>query len=175
MLKTLLTVESALFRVALWLIYCIYTVIIVSTFTAVFFRYVLNESIIWAEELARYLFVWLAFLGSALALKNRMHIGLDLIISSLPPKAKTVAEGLITVLIGTFLVFVITASITVVEVTMRQRSSALGVPMGMVYLAIPVGCSLMLLSSFRQLLQVFGPDSRSDSENEVTNANQPYS
>lgn len=174
MLKTLLAMESALFRVTVWLIYCIYVVIIVSTFTAVFFRYVLNESIIWAEELARYLFVWLAFLGSALALKNRMHIGLDLIISSLPPKSKTVMEGLITVLVGVFLVFVITASVTVVEVTMRQRSSALGIPMGMVYLAIPVGCSLMLLSSCRQLLQILGPSSRSDLESEVPDASQPY-
>ena len=174
MLKTLLTVESALFRVTVWLIYCIYIVIIVSTFTAVFFRYVLNESIVWAEELARYLFVWLAFLGSALALKNRMHIGLDLIISSLPPRVKPVTEGLITVLIGVFLAFVITASVTVVEVTMRQRSSALGIPMGMVYLAISVGCSLMLLSSCRQLLQVFGPDSSSDSDNEVPGVSQPY-
>ena len=174
MLKTLLKVEFALFRVTLWLIYCIYTVIIVSTFAAVFSRYVLNDSIIWAEELARYLFIWVAFLGSALALKNGAHIGLDLIISSLPPTVKTVVEGLITILIGVFLAFVITASVTVVEITMGNTSSALGIPMGMVYLAIPVGCSLMFLSSCRKLLQIFRPDSKSDSENEAINVSQPY-
>ena len=157
-----------MFRVFLWLVYCIYTVIIVSTFAAVFYRYILNDSIIWAEELGRYLFVWLTFLGSALALKDGMHIGLDLLISSLPPKLKTFTEILIICLTGVFLVFIIRASVEVVEVTMRQRSSALEIPMGLVYLAIPVGSSLMLLSSCRRLFQIFG----SNSKNEVTNVGQ---
>ena len=169
MVKTLLSIESALFKFFVWIVYVIYTVIIITTFISVFFRYILNDSLVWAEELGRYLFIWLTFIGSAIALKDGLHIGLDLLSNSLPPKLKNLLEGFITCLISVFLVFTINASITVIEVAMRQRSSALEIPMGLVFLAIPTGCSLMLLTSCRRLFQLFG----SNSKNEVTHVSQP--
>jgi TRAP-type transport system small permease protein len=155
--KLFLAVESGVYRPFRWLVYFIYTLIILATFVAVIFRYVLNDSLIWAEELARYLFVWLTFLGSAIALRRGLHIGLDLLLNAFPPKGRRALETLITCLICAFLGFVLYASVMVVQVTMRQRSSALQIPMGLVYLAIPVGCSLMLLSSFRRLSQLLVP------------------
>lgn len=154
MVKALVSVESMLMKACVGLTYCVYSVIIVTTFASVFFRYVLNDSLVWAEELARYLFVWLVFLGSAIAMRDGLHIGLDLLASSLRVRHRLVLDFAITTLVVVFLVFAIHASATVVQITMRNKSSAMEIPMGLVYLAIPVGCALMLLSSVRKLAQI---------------------
>ena len=47
----------------------------------VIFRYVLNHSLFWSEELARYLLVWLTFLGASSAYYRKVHPGIDLLTS----------------------------------------------------------------------------------------------
>ena len=44
----------------------------------VFFRYVLNHSLFWSEELARYFLVWLTFLGASVAYYRKVHPGIDI-------------------------------------------------------------------------------------------------
>ena len=53
----------------------------------VFTRYVLNDPLTWTEEVARYLMVWVCFLGSAMALKYGEHISVSFIQERLPPAA----------------------------------------------------------------------------------------
>ena len=53
----------------------------------VFFRYVLNESLFWAEEAVRFSMVWSVLLGSALVARDRAHIRIDVIENMLPPTA----------------------------------------------------------------------------------------
>jgi TRAP-type C4-dicarboxylate transport system permease small subunit len=50
----------------------------------VFSRYVLNHSLFWSEELARYLLVWLTFLGASVAYRRNMHPGIDIVYSRMP-------------------------------------------------------------------------------------------
>ena len=50
--------------------------------TSVFFRYVLNNSLSWSEELARYICIWIGFLSASMALRRNMHIGLSYFIDS---------------------------------------------------------------------------------------------
>ena len=54
------------------------------TFAQVVTRYVLNDPLIWSEELARYLFVWVSMIGAALAVRNGGHFGLDLLLRRMP-------------------------------------------------------------------------------------------
>lgn len=51
----------------------------------VFCRYVLNQSLFWSEELARYLLVWLTFLGASAAYHRRAHPGVDIFYNRMPP------------------------------------------------------------------------------------------
>ena len=50
----------------------------------VFFRYVLNHSLFWSEELARYLLVWLTFLGASVAYRRNLHPGIDIVVVRVP-------------------------------------------------------------------------------------------
>ena len=50
----------------------------------VFFRYVLNHSLFWSEELARFQLVWLSFLGASVAYRRKVHPGIDVLTSGMP-------------------------------------------------------------------------------------------
>ena len=54
----------------------------------VFARYVLNDTPPWSEELCRYLFVWVSFLGACVALRRTSHLGVDSVVVRLPPGAR---------------------------------------------------------------------------------------
>jgi TRAP-type C4-dicarboxylate transport system permease small subunit len=59
--------------------------------TQVFFRYVLNQSLFWSEELARFLLVWLTFLGATVAYRRKAHPGIDVLYSRMPPELQKTA------------------------------------------------------------------------------------
>lgn len=63
-------------------------VMVVLVFGNVVLRYVFNSGITVSEELSRWLFVWLTFLGSVYALRNQQHLGTDILVSRLNPPAR---------------------------------------------------------------------------------------
>jgi TRAP-type C4-dicarboxylate transport system permease small subunit len=118
------------------------------------FRYVLNEPLAWTEEVARHLMIWSALLGAAVAYRRKGHLGMDIIVTHLPPQGQRIVEVLLQVIsIGFFGILVI-HGIPLVERTMRQFSSAIRIPMGYIYLAIPVGSALILLFAIEKLVRV---------------------
>src|SRR5512145_2973282 len=58
----------------------------------VFFRYVLNDSLVWYDEFASYLLVWLTFYGAVVAHYHQRHIGFDLLVEKLAPLARRVVD-----------------------------------------------------------------------------------
>lgn len=131
-----------------WISYALLIVfssaMVISTFLQVIFRYLLNHPLFWSEELSRYCFVWIVFVGAAIATKQGAHIGVDYLVKKLPSRFKNYLRIAINILIISFLVIIIIQSILVVIVNMSQYSPAIRIPMGLIYLAIPVGLSLML-------------------------------
>jgi TRAP-type C4-dicarboxylate transport system permease small subunit len=113
---------------------------------SVFFRYVLNDSLVWAEELARYLFIWVVFLAAGLGVGRNIHIGLDILPGLLPPAWQQPLLVAINIGIGVFLVVLIVAGAQFAAFGMRASAMLLGVPMIYVYAAVPVGAALMLLN-----------------------------
>jgi TRAP-type C4-dicarboxylate transport system permease small subunit len=59
---------------------------------AVFTRYVLNSSLVWYDEFASYLLVWLTFFGAVVADHRRRHINFDLLVNKLGPSGRRVAD-----------------------------------------------------------------------------------
>jgi TRAP-type C4-dicarboxylate transport system permease small subunit len=116
---------------------------VVLTFAQVVFRYVIGYSLYWSEELARYLFVWVSFLGSVVALERGVHIGMDVVIAKLPPGPRRYVEVFSDISVAAFLVFLTVQGLKMAMRNMIQKSPALQVSMGVVSLAIPVGAALM--------------------------------
>lgn len=58
----------------------------------VFFRYVLNASLVWYDEFASYLLVWLTFFGTVVAAYHKRHIGFELVVDKLTPRTRRVVD-----------------------------------------------------------------------------------
>jgi TRAP-type C4-dicarboxylate transport system permease small subunit len=141
-----------------WLLAALLMAMVAVTFAQVVQRYLLSSGITWAEEVARYCFVWIVFLGSAIALHRGMHVGVDLLTDLLPPPLKRAVAALSELLITGFCLAVIWASIPVLRVNAMQVSPALELQMSYVYAAIPIAMGLMALLSLLRLARILEGD-----------------
>ena len=124
-------------------------VILVSCLTAVTFaqvitRYLLRDPLIWSEEAARYLFVWVSLIGGALALREGSHFGLDLLIRRMP-KFRPILAPIVTIVMVAFLAAVLKTGIDETRLASMQFAMTFPMRMHWAYLALPVGSGLMLV------------------------------
>lgn len=105
----------------------------------VFFRYVLNSSLSWSEEAARYLFIWAAVLGFSSSVEARRLFRFDMVAQRLPPAGRAVCVGLYALATVGFLWALIVSGGALVAGTMSQTSPAIRLPMALPYAALPVG------------------------------------
>ncbi|HHV79544.1 MAG TPA: TRAP transporter small permease [Firmicutes bacterium] len=122
-------------------------------------RYIFGLSFPWAEELVRFLLVWVTFIGGSVAFKRGELVYLDLFVDKLSPTFKKVAKGIVTAVTLVFLLITLWLSIDYVRspsITM-QISPGMNVPMAYPYAAIPVGLSLMIVFCISNLLSASKP------------------
>jgi TRAP-type transport system small permease protein len=153
--------ESALIRGVTrcveWLLILLSMLIASVVFLQVVFRYVLQQPLFWSEELPRYLLIWMSFLAAALAQKNGAHINITLAVTPLPMAAQRwIRLGANLVILG-FLGILVYSGSLVTRITAAHRSTALQIPMALVYAALPVGAALMALYLVLQILQDLKP------------------
>ena len=133
----------------------VFTVVMVIVIAIqVFMRYVLDNSLSWSEELARYCFIWLIYLGISYGVKSQRHIRVDVVLILLKGKWKVALNIIANILFLSFAVFVIIYGYGIATklLTWGQLSPALNIPIWLVYLAGPVG---MGLTAFRLLQQIY--------------------
>ena len=118
---------------------------------SVFCRYVLNDSVIWSEEIIRFAFIWMFFLSMGEVSRTGSHLALDLIPNLLKGNAKKILCVLIEVANIIFFCILIYYSWKVAQANMAQKSPALLIPYGMIYMAIPTGGALMTIFSLQRI------------------------
>ncbi|CFX18640.1 putative 2,3-diketo-L-gulonate TRAP transporter small permease protein YiaM [Candidatus Filomicrobium marinum] len=111
----------------------------------VFFRFVVESSLAFPDELIRYLFVWVMFLGSAVALRRNSHAAIGIFIDQLPDGAKRVALLFASLASALFFTILVVKGGELTLRVMPQISPALEVSMAWVYAAVPVGAAFMLI------------------------------
>lgn len=111
----------------------------------VFTRYVLNSPSTVSEEILRHSLIWLSMLGGAYAFGKKKHIAIELLVEKLPKNKALPVSILIEVLILAFAVLVmVIGGSRIAALTMAQTSASLGVPMGLIYLSLPVSGILII-------------------------------
>lgn len=111
----------------------------------VFHRYVLGSSLLWSEELGRYLLIWGVYIGCAYAVRDRRHLAVTVVLDLVPDTLRrwmlTLADILTLVFCGVIVVW----GIDMLEFLGRtgQKAPSLGVAIYWVYLVIPIGAALM--------------------------------
>ena len=115
-------------------------------FVNVVLRYVFSASTSWAEELIRYLMIWITFIGGAVCVRHAAHIRMDFLMTMLPKSVSRLVTRLVYLIAAGFCTALIVYSWQLVEFTveMEQTSPAMEVPMWIPYLAMPLGSGLMV-------------------------------
>jgi TRAP-type transport system small permease protein len=108
-------------------------------------RYVFNRPTSWSEELARYLFVWITFLGAAVVIRKRRHVDVTVLTDRLPAGAAKVVYLVSDVAVLFMLGALTWAGAGLAIMAHRQLSAAMDLPMSLAYSAMPVGTGLMFV------------------------------
>lgn len=131
------------------------SVMLMIIFAQVVTRYTVGYTPEWSEELARFLFVWVVFLGSALIMGESGHLAVQF----LPNRFKgttfgTILDIIINVSGYIFIVLLLTQGWKMTSIMTFQRAPGLDIPMSWVYAIIPVSCVLMLLYLVKETVRI---------------------
>ena len=138
------TFDRALIRLNRWAVIAILAAMAVMVFANVALRFLTDHSIVWVEEVSRYLMIWLTFLGAGLVLRYGGHIGIDTLQQALPRAAPAV-RSVIFVLLAIFSGVMVVVGVRYAMLTWAQTTPVMQIPVGAVYLAMPVGFALLLI------------------------------
>ncbi|MEW6261620.1 MAG: TRAP transporter small permease [Thermodesulfobacteriota bacterium] len=132
-------------RLVEWLVIVAAAIIVGAVTIEVILRYVFGGSLVFTEELTRYVMVWIVFLGSALAIRDNTHIGIDVVVKRLGPKPRAGARLTAHLLTLLFLAALTVEGFRILPRQLEQTCITMDVPILYFYLAIPVGGVLMML------------------------------
>lgn len=104
-----------------------------SVFGNVVLRYVFNSGLTWSEEMSRYFFVWMVFLGAIAALKDKMHLGVDIVVNALPKGLQKAAFLISNTVVLYLLWLVLQGSWKMTILNMNSTGPATGMPLSYLY------------------------------------------
>ena len=126
-------------------------------FTSIALRVVLNTSLPWAEELARYVFIWQCWVGVSFAERFGVHIRIEVLLNRLKPKGKKTLELMVIVITLCMVVFLVVYGVKLLffVAALKTVSTAMHIPMFILYTAMPLSCffyGLRLILRFRDIV-----------------------
>lgn len=138
-----------------WWAVLLLVLMVVVVSLGVFFRYVLNAALVWYDEFASYLLVWLTFYGAVVASYRRRHIGFQLVVERLLPISRRIMEFLAeSFVLGFQFVLFYYGWLLTLKMGDETAVSLVWVKMGWVYSVIPIAGGIMLLISLQRLVRL---------------------
>ncbi len=159
--RLMLTVKNALDTALAWSLIFLMGLLVVDVLWQVFSRYVLSNPSSFTEELARFLLIWVGLLGAAYASGRHMHLAVDILPSKLEGRQRLWLEVFIQAVTLVFVLAVMVyggSRLVWVTLYLGQMAAALQMPLGYVYVVIPLSglliafnASIALADSLRAL------------------------
>jgi len=143
-MKLLRSVNTVTEKVSEWIMFLFALIMVLSCFAQICTR-LAGIPLSWSEELARYMAVWLTFIGAAYALRKGTLATVEIMYNSLKGVNKKILFVVISVLIIAFSIILIKFGLDFSLKFMGQKSPAMQIPKGLVYLSAPVTGVLMLM------------------------------
>jgi TRAP-type transport system small permease protein len=126
-----------------WLCILLLAVITLDLLLGVYSRYILGRTFVWYDEVARASFMWLVFLGAALAVRRGAHFGLHMFIELLPAHLKRGALLLTPATIILFSTALAVLGWQLMQHGATQTTAVMAMPVSWIYASMPVGGALM--------------------------------
>ncbi len=119
-------------------------------------RYVFHQSLAWNSEVAQTLLVWLAFIGSVVALAGNEHMQITILMGRIHSPAVKKFLNLVGDLgVLFFLACGGIGGIKLVQRTWKLKTTTLQIPAGVLYMAFPIACALMILVVLHHIVCLF--------------------
>ena len=115
----------------------------------VILRYVLRTPLGWTDEVAIFGFIWLCFLGAAVAEKRGRHFRVTVLVDRMKPKARLVVDIILHIILFAILYRFFFESIRFFEQGRAGISTILQIPLSYIYLAVPVSVVLLFLNRIK--------------------------
>lgn len=128
-----------------WVLIVLLAAMSVIIFANVVLRYVTHDSLEWAEEVARYLMIWLTFLGAGPVLRYGGHIAVENLQDALPSQAAVAVRCVVAALLFAFFGFMVWYGWLYMQRTMFQMTPVTQIPFAYVYSAMMFGGVLLIV------------------------------
>lgn len=122
--------------------------IVIAVLWQVFSRYVLQAASSFTEEIARYLLIWIGILGAAYASGQQEHLAINILPPKLNPENRIklrIGINILIILFAFFALIIGGGNLVYVNYELGQYSAALGLPLGIVYMVLPISGVLIIL------------------------------
>ena len=154
-MKLFRRVFDRLFSLEEWIGVLLLSLMTLVVVLQVFSRYVLNNPLVWTEELSRFLFIWLIMLQAGHSLRTKGHIRIEMFVELMPKPVQTVLRVLVDLLgLGTFAVLM-PYLLNYAKSQHEILSTGLRLPYSMIYGAVWIGGILILLHLVENLVEPF--------------------
>lgn len=132
-------------------------VMVLLVFGNVLLRYAFNSGITVSEELSRWLFIWLTFMGAVVALHEHRHLGTDMLLARLSPAARRACMVVAQLLMLGVCALLLQGAVTQMRINWDVTAPSSGAPMAIVYLAAVVFAASALPMLLMDLLALLKP------------------
>lgn len=155
-MNTIRFLRSAMNKVLFWINAFLIVVLVIDVSWQVLSRYAASSPSTFTDELARYLMVWMSFLGGAYMFGSNSHLSVTSLLDKLPAKLRNLVIFLTYLLIIGFAFFVmIYGSQRLILRTMAQPSPSLGIPMGAFYSILPISAACIIYYMILHIVELF--------------------
>jgi TRAP-type C4-dicarboxylate transport system permease small subunit len=129
-----------------------------------------GTGLVWADEVARFSFVWMAFLGAALAVADGRHVAVTTLADKLEPTSVRWLHRILAVMSFAFFALLLAIGLHQSSVNLGNLSPAMQLPMAVVYASVPVGAICMTLSLVGRLWLHLVDDAGTETERSIDEA-----
>jgi TRAP-type C4-dicarboxylate transport system permease small subunit len=136
-----------------WIVFILFWALAFIVFLQFFTRYILNDSLAWTEEIARYGLMWVVFIGGAMVTRRNSHIAVELLSNVMKPgPLRSALLAFVDIVKLAFLALIAWLSVTILDRMSIQRMTVFDLSMSWVYAGVAFGCFLMVV---RQAMNVW--------------------
>ncbi len=142
-----------------WILSIFLGLMLFFVFSEVIYRLILDRSLLWTEELSRYLFLWTIYIGAVVAYNKGSHVRIEILVRIFPAYWQKRINYFVQILSLIFLIIVLYYGRKIVFLNFNMYSDILEIPMGYIYSIVPISATIM--SALIVKIILFGKEKKS--------------
>lgn len=122
-----------------------FALMVIFIFLQIIMRFIVGHSLVWSEELGKFIFVWLSWLGISIGERRNEHIKITLLTDRLSPKLQKIFEIIAYLILLAILAVIIYYAVILVDFQWKVKYAGIKISTSWGYLSLVLGCGFMVL------------------------------